>query len=76
MVANFGHFGNVVIFRILGVFSSRFFAQNDSNVLLELFFVCFRPFLFLTQNDDFAKAIAFAWWPILAILEMLSFFEY
>ena len=30
----------------------------------------------MTQSEDFAKAIAFNWWPILAILKMLSFFEY
>ena len=31
---------------------------------------------FLTQSDDFAKAIAFASWPFLAIFKILSFFEY
>jgi len=30
----------------------------------------------LTQSEDFAKPIAFAWWPFLAIFKMLSFFEY
>ena len=30
----------------------------------------------MTQSDDFAKSIAFAWWPFLAIIKMLSFFEY
>ena len=30
----------------------------------------------MTQSDDFAKSIAFAWWPFLAIFKMLSFFEY
>ena len=33
-------------------------------------------FQLLTQSDDFAKSIAFAWWPFLAIFKMLSFFEY
>ena len=33
-------------------------------------------FKFLTLSDDFAKSIAFAWWPFLAIFKMLSFFEY
>ena len=32
--------------------------------------------LILTQNDNFAKAIAFALWPILAMMEKLPFFEY
>ena len=30
----------------------------------------------MTQSDDFAKSIAFAWWPFLVIFKMLSFFEY
>ena len=30
----------------------------------------------MIQSEDFAKAIAFGWWPFLAILKMLSFFEY
>ena len=29
----------------------------------------------MTQSDDFAKSIAFAWWPFLAIFKMLSFFN-
>ena len=36
----------------------------------------FFHFSFFTQSDDFAKAIAFAWWPFLAIFKILSFFEY
>ena len=28
----------------------------------------------MTQSDDFAKSIAFAWWPFLVILKMLLFF--
>ena len=30
----------------------------------------------MSQSDDFAKSIAFAWWPFLAILKMLSFSQY
>ena len=41
IVPSFGDFGKVVIFRILGVFWSRFFTQKKSNVVLELFFACF-----------------------------------
>ena len=41
MVANFGDFKKVAIFRILGVFWSRFFAQNNSNVVVESFLACF-----------------------------------
>ena len=33
-------------------------------------------FYFLSQSDDFAKSIVFAWWPFLAIFKMLSFFQY
>ena len=28
----------------------------------------------MTQTDDFAKSIAFAWWPFLATFKMLFFF--
>ena len=45
-------------------FLERFFAENVSNVLIEEFFPCFRQFYFLTQNDQFAKAIAFVLWPV------------
>ena len=68
--------------RIFGVFSSGFFAQNNSNVLVELFFACFCNFEFLTQNDHFAKAIAFAWaiafarWSIFKIVSFLEYFEF
>ena len=37
-----------------------------------MFFCIFK---FLTQSEDFAKALAFAWWPFLAIFKILSFFE-
>ena len=30
----------------------------------------------MTQSKDFAKAIAFGWWPFFTIIKMLSFFEY
>ena len=55
------------------VFSQSFFAQNNSNMIKESFFACFFEFEFLTQSDYFAKAIAFAWWPIFKIV---SFLEY
>ena len=41
-------------------FSSGF-CTEQLYVLLEWFFACFWNFLFLTQTDYFAKAIAFAW---------------
>ena len=52
---------------------SGFFAQNNSNVLVEWVFACFWPFQFLTQTDHFAKSIAFARWPI---FKLFSFVEY
>ena len=51
----FSHFLNI------WCFFKPFLAQTNSNVLAELFFACFWHFLFLTQSDHFAKAIAFAW---------------
>ena len=30
----------------------------------------------MSQSDDFAKSIAFAWWRFSAIFKMLSFFQY
>ena len=37
------------------------------------FLICLREFFFLTQNDDFAKAIAFAWRPFLPIFKVSHF---
>ena len=36
----------------------------------------FREFYFLTESDDFAKAVAFAWRPFLAMIKTVSFLEY
>ena len=64
-------FQNGLISGIFAVFWSGFFAQNNSNVLIEWFFACFWYFKFLTHTDHFAKTIAFVWaiafarWPIL-----------
>ena len=54
-------------------FLKRYFAQNNSNVIKESFFACFCESQFLTQTDHFAKAVAFARWPIFKIV---SFLEY
>ena len=45
-------------------------------MLVHSFLICFWQFYFLTQTDDFAKAIAFAWKPFLPIFEMVSFPKY
>ena len=52
-----GDFQNCLISRIFDVFSSGFFAQNNSYNFLGCFFACFWNFKFLTQTDHFAKAI-------------------
>ena len=71
----------LAIFKMLSFFESqcfleRFSAHNNSNVLVQCFFAPFWPFQILSQTDQFAKAIAFASWPILAIFKKLSFFKY
>ena len=75
-MAIFGHFQNALIFRVLAVFWSRFFAYKNFNVFVETFFAFFRQFYLLTQTEYFAWGIAFALSQFLAILKMLSFFEY
>ena len=45
-------------------------------MLIESFLVSFVQFYFLTQTDDFAKAIAHGWRPFLPIFKMVSFLEY
>ena len=62
VVLNFGNFQNALIFRISGVFLERFVAHNNSNVVVQCFFAPFWTFQFLSQTDQFAKAIAFASW--------------
>ena len=50
-------------FSILSCFLEPSFAYNNSNVLVESFFPCFRHFQFFSQTDHFAEAIAIAQWP-------------
>ena len=52
------------------------FCIEERQCIVETFSTCVFAFLIFDQSDDFAKAIAFAWWPFLAIFKMLSFFEY
>ena len=71
-------FQNCLISRIVGVFWRSFFAENNSNVLVEWFFACFWHFEVLTQTDHFTTAIAFAWAIVSAkwlIFKTASFFE-
>ena len=44
-------------------------------MLVDLFLIIVRQFYFLTESDDFAKAIAFVWGPLLPIFKMLSVLE-
>ena len=61
------------------VFFDRFFAHNNSNVLVECFFARFLLFYFLTKTEHFSKAIAFAWAIAFSrwlIFKIVSFLEY
>ena len=62
--AIFGNFQNAPFFRILAVLWSRFLHRTTAMCCISVFrmFLCIFNF-FLTQSDDFAKSIAFAWWP-------------
>ena len=53
------------------LFLHRTTAMSCRNVFS--MFLCF--FIF-DPSDDFAKSLAFAWWPFLAVFKMLSFFQY
>ena len=60
-------------FSNLTCFFERFFAHNSCNVLVESFLGCFWHFKFLTDTTHFAKAIAFASWPIFRLLKSCDF---
>ena len=60
-------------FSSIGCFSQRVFAYNNYIVPVETFLICLREFHFLTQSDDSAKAIAFAWRPFLPIFKLSHF---
>ena len=72
----------LAIFKMLSFFEhkvfflERFFAHNNSNVVVQSFFAPFGHFESLTQTGHIAKDITCASWSILAIFEMLSFFQY
>ena len=54
-------------------FGAVFCTEQLYKVFVEWILTCFLEFEFLTQSEDFAKAIAFARWPI---FKMVSFLEY
>ena len=72
-------FQKCLISPIFGVFTTRFYSENNCAVVVEWVFACFWHFQFLTQTDHFAKAIAFAWaiafgrW---SIFKIVFFFQY
>ena len=72
-------FQNRLISRIFGVFSSVSLHRKTLVFLYNGFAHVFGNFLFLTQTDHFANAIAFAW-PIasarIPIFKIVSFVEY
>ena len=53
-------FQNRLIFRIFSVFSNGFLHRTTFKRFVEWILTCFLEFKFLTQSDDFAKAIGFA----------------
>ena len=71
----------LAIFKMLSFFEyylfflTRFLHRTTGMCCRNFFIRFFLHFPFLTQNEDFARAIAFAWWPLLAIFKMLSCFE-
>ena len=69
-------FCKMVSFLDCWLFFRAAFCMKELQCVVETFSTCVFAFLILDQSDDFAKAIAFAWWPFLAIFKMLSFFEY
>ena len=69
-------FQNGFIFQILAVYSSRFFAQNSPNVVLESFLHVFAnfSFFFLPKLAILQRLyIAFARWPIFKIILFLEY---
>ena len=69
MMANFQ---NGLLSRIFSVFWSGF-SWGKLQMICRMEFGIFLQYLFLTQSQDFAWAIAFARWPI---FKMVSFIEY
>ena len=61
-------FQNRLIFGIFAFFLSGFLHRTTLMWLKNRFTHVFLEFKFLTQTDYFAKAIAFARWPIFKIL--------
>ena len=66
-------FQNDLYSGIIFCFLEGSFVQNNSKWLVEWILTCFLEFYFFSQSEDFAWAIAFAWFPI---SKMVSFLEY
>ena len=54
-----GRFSKWSYFLNIKCFLKRVFAENNSKSLVKLIMTCILEFQFLTQSDDFAKAIGF-----------------
>ena len=65
--SKWSHFSNI------WCFSRVVFAQNDSKCFVEWMLTCFLEFSFLTQSENFAWAMTFAWWPIFKIVPFLQY---
>ena len=64
------HFSNISCFYELFLHGTT--AMCCRNIFSMFFFY----FKFLTQSDDFAKAIALAWWLFFENFKMVLFFQY
>ena len=64
------HFSNI------RSFLKKLFAQNNYIIAVDSFLIRFREFYFLTQSNDFAKAILLCMEAIFPHIKILSFFEY
>ena len=58
------------------LFFGALFCIEQLQCVVEMFLACFFAVLFLDTSDDFAKSMAFAWWPFLDIFKMPLFFQY
>ena len=51
------------------------FASNNFFVVLDTFFACLWQFNFLTESDNFAKALAFLWWEFVSSFKIVPFVD-
>ena len=73
---HFFHFSNSCQFSTIRRFIEPFSAQNNFNVPVQSFLLGFLNFSIPSPNMQFCLTIAYAIWPFLPLLQLLSFFEY